>query len=501
MKMILPLSSLNIDGPHYTVPSKQNEITLWEDYDQAIPGPQGSAFVRRSLSALTTPALDAKCLGMASFRMQNGADMVFAGNATKLYRAFSTVTATFTFSSIGGSAYNTATGEVWEFAEFTRPVDTLTQRVIATNFSDHIQCLEVRGSTTQTFSALIPSGTKPKARHICTISQFLVLGNIDTATSSTADYAPSRVHWSAFGNPTSFTPSAATQCDFEDLQRGGAVQKLVGGNEYGLILQQEQVQVMRYVGGTTIFDFSPVAYAPGTPIPTSVIEYGGSVYYISSAGFEQLQGLEIRHIGANIVDRYFWETVEQTKLYDVSVSVDPFNKLILWAFPTDTAGYSKMVLGYKFDDGRWTRWRVTGGVEVLGLIRRGQASEKFVAFDTAHKLGTFTGVAKAGQFETKSIQPVPGRRWQLNSVRPLMDNANIGATMTGTLQVGVADHPYPGTSVSFSTAQNLGPMNRWTVRFAGLFMRLLMKFTPPSTDTLTSRISGIEIDYELLGER
>ncbi len=499
MKMTLPMNSLNIDGPLFTVPSKQSEFAIWDDYNEAIPGPQGSAFIRRSLSALTTPALTGKCLGVESFRNQAGLDMVFAGDATKLYRAFSTATATFTFSSIGGAAYNTAAGEVWEFAEFTRPSGTLQQRIIATNFSDHVQSLPIRGSTTMTFSDMIV-GTKPKARHVGIIGQFCVLGNIDVAVSSTADYAPSRVWWSAFGDPTSFAPSPATQCDFEDLQSGGAVQKIIGGNEYGLVFQQEQVQVMRYTGGTTIFDFAPVAYAPGTPIPTSVLYYGGSVYYISSSGFEELKGLEIRHIGANIIDRFFWSSVEQSRLHEVTVSVDAFNKMIVWAFPTTTLGYATNALGYKLDDGRWTRWKTNLAVEALGRIRKGLSTEKFVAFDIAHKLGTFTGTMTTAQFTTKCIQPVPGRRWQCNRVRPLMDNKSVAGTATATIQVATMDHPY--TVPSYSTATSLSASeNSWALRTAGRFQRFLMTFTTAESDPLNTEIAGIEIEYEVLGER
>jgi hypothetical protein len=500
-KFFVPFNTHNPAGPHYTPPERWSDIAVVDQCIDVLPGTNGYSWARRSLSVVTTPSLTGKCLGVASFRNQAGADMVFAGDATKLYRAFSTVTATFTFSSIGGAAYNTASGELWEFAEFTRPSGTLQQRIIATNFSDHIQSIPIRGSTTMTFSDLIPSGTKPKARHIGIISQFLVLGNIDTATSSTVDYAPSRVWWSAFGDPTSFTPSPATQCDFEDLQSGGGVQKVIGGNEYGLIFQQEQVQVMRYIGGTTIFDFSPIPYAPGTPIPSSVIAYGGAVYYISHEGFMRITaGMGVERIGQHTVDDHFWRVVEQTRLHDISVAAFPLHKLIIWAFPLDTAGYAKEMLCFRFDEKRWVRWDETA--EVIGEIRKGQPSHKLIAFNTSHQLCTFTSnTPVTAVFSTNVLQPVPGRRWQCNGVRLLMDNAGLGVTPTGSVSAKVMDSPLPSSTPASLTAVNLNAENFAAMRTAGRFQKFSMSVNVGAAGMDNARYVGMEIDYTLLGER
>lgn len=499
----LPFSSLNIDGPKATSFSRMNDISLWEDYNEAIPGPQNAALPRRSLSVVTKPALTGKCLGVASFALQNGDDIVIAGDSAALYKAYSTVTATFTFSDISkAGGYAAATGETWEFASYRQGAEAGIQRIIATDFTDHVQCIGVRGnvSTTVTFSDLITSSTKPKARHLGIIGQFLVLGNTDQATSSTAALTPFRVHWSAFGNPLSFTPAASTQCDFEDLQTGGAVQKIVSGNEYGLIMQENQVQVMRYTGGTTIFDFSPVAYAPGTPIPNSVVQYAGSVYYIAADGFKALNGLDLKHIGSNLVDRYFWRVVNQARLYEISSGVDTLNKMIWWAFPTGSAGYADVMLGYKYDDGRWARW--FQDVEVVAGIRRGLQSEKFTAFDTAHLLATFTSTAIVNaQFETKALQPVPGRRWQCNGLRVIMDNSGTGITPTGSVQVRVYDTPMPSASQSFLTAVSLNPENNIPLRVAGRWMSFTLTLNCGATGATTTRYVGIELTYEVLGER
>lgn len=502
-KLFVPFNTLNLDGAY--AQTDQTGGARLTDYQEAIPGPQGTAHLRRSLSAITTPALASKCLGATSFSLQNAADVVIAGDATALYRAYSTVTATFTFSDISKvGGYSTAAGETWEFASFRQGAEGGIQHIIATNFSDHIQDIGLRGnvSTTATFSDLISSSTKPKARHLGIIGQFLVLGNTDQATSTTAALTPFRVHWSAFGNPRSFTPAAATQCDFEDLQTGGAVQKIVGGNEYGLLIQETQVQIMRYTGGTTIFDFSPLTHVPGTPIPNSVIYYGGAVYYISTQGFIKLVGGEMSRIGNNLVDNEFWDTVDQSRFQDVTVGADPYNKMIWWGYPTDATGNAKRMFGYKITDGRWARWVQT--IETLSLIRQGRSSEKFIAFNTDHKLSTFTSNAPVTAiFETNAIQPVPGRRWQCNGIRPIIDNSLVGVTPTGSVTVRVMDHPMPASTPASLTAVSLNPDNYFPLRTAGRYQVFNVSLNPGAAvaDTTSIHYLGIEIDYEILGIR
>lgn len=507
-KLFIPFGSLNLDGALHTHASRLNDFSLIEGMDDVIPGPQDTTLPRRSLSVVTTPALGAKALGCISIRTGEGADLVFAGTSAALYKATSTVTATFTFSDVSiAGGYSTGTGEVWEFVEWQGTNDggaVVKQSLIATNFTNDVQRIfhtPGSGSTTVTFSALIGSpAVPPKARHIGVIGQFLVLGNTQTISAST-NFTPARVWWSAFGAPGDFTPSATTQADYEDLTTGGAVQKVVGGNEYGYIFQQKQVQVMRYVGGTTIFDFAPINFAEGTPIPNSVVPYDGAVYYISDQGFHALSGVEAKNIGNNVVDRYFWRTVEQTRFYEVTATFDPVNKLIIWAFPTDTAGYCKKALAYHIPTGRWARW--TEDIELLATIRQGEPSVKVIAFNTAHKLCTFTSdAAVAATITTKAIQPVPGRRWQCNGARILADMGYTGATLTGNISVKWSDSPLPATSPSASTSVSLNPDNYINLRTAGRFQQFTVSLTAPNAGADgTMKYTGMELDYEVLGER
>lgn len=511
MKMFIPLTSMNVDGATHTHPSKGNDLASMYSIDDLTPGPANTYMARRSLSTITTPALASKCLGFASFTNAiTGLDIVIAGTSTALYRATSTITGTFTFSDISNAGgYSTATGETWEFAHYTSyeageggyGVD----RIIATNYSDPIQYLAfstVQASTTQTFSVLITSPTPaPRCRHLAVIGQFLVMGNVNVTTSATASVAPSRVWWSAFGNPRNFTPSGTTQCDYEDLAAGGAVQRVTGGNEYGYVFQQSRVQIMRYVGGSTIFDFSPAATAQGTAIPRSIVEFDGAVYYITNHGFQRLYGAEQQHIGDGFVDQYFWNTVEQTRLYDVTATYDARNKLVMWAWPTGTDGFATRVLVYHTASGRWVRW--SEDIEAMAWIREGMSGEMLAAFDTDHILKTFTSAAAVpAVFSTAAIQPVPGRRWQLNGIRLLVDTAFSGGTVTSSVAVQVADSPQPSAAWSSLTSVSFDRDNYARMRTAGRFQRIIVTTQAPNAGAAgATKYTGIEIDYQVLGER
>lgn len=488
----IPFSSLNQDV-NYTHPTRANDATVIGDYDDVIPTAANAAVPRRSLSSITTPALTGKCRGFSAARDKQARDIVLAGDSTHLYRAFSTLTGTFTFSAIHSLSITMSTCATWEFAHFEESPTSTSN--FATNGSTPVLRSQFRHSVTMSFVAL--SSPSVRARHIGVISRFLVLGNTSEGTSATGSYAPSRVWWSAFGTPTDFSPSAATQSDWEDLASGGAVQKITSGTEYGLVFQERQVQVMRYVGRDVIFDFSPINYAPGTPIPNSVIAYNGVVYYISREGVIALNGLDIQRIGNNKIDRHFWETVDQSRFHDITSGVDHANKIIWWAYPTDTAGYSKRMLGYKSDDGRWTRW--FQDTEAVGTIRQGLPGEMFVAFDTDHKLKSWTSNAFVnGVFQTKRLQPDPGKRWQCNGITLYM--SGIGTLTTGTVTARVFDSLHPSAAPSSTTAVTLRANETYfPLRVAGKYIDFTLTLNPgSSTET---RYIGMELDYVVLGDR
>ena len=115
-------------------------------------------------------------------------------------------------------------------------------------------------------------------------------------------------------NAETWTPSQATQADFQDLPDGGYVMGLVGG-EYGVVFQERSIKRMTYVGVPLVFQFDEVARGIGTPAEGSVARYEDMAFFLSDEGFYVLSGAQqLRGIGQNKIDRYFWNDVNSEPL-------------------------------------------------------------------------------------------------------------------------------------------------------------------------------------------
>lgn len=298
---------------------------------QPFPGP----------SALSTNALDARPQGAYSARGQNNTATIynFFGTVDKLY---SFAGNTFTDVSRGGG-YATGAEETWEFVSWGYDV-------IATNFSDEIQTITL-GSPP--FANL--GGTPPKARHIAVIDNFLVVGNTYDAVDG---YQPQRVRWAGIGTSTSWTVSATTQADFNDLKNDfGYIQKVVGG-EFGLIFQERGITRMTYIGSPLIFQFDLVESNRGALAANSVIKIGNNVAYLAQDGFFVFDGQQSIPIGDGKIDETFFNDVDISNLDRMSVALYPNENIICWSYVSinATGAIPDTILMYNYSPTSKQRW-------------------------------------------------------------------------------------------------------------------------------------------------
>lgn len=460
----------------------------------------------RPMPGLTaqTNALTTRCLGAFAARDASGTTYFYAGDASALYEALNN---TFTDESKGGG-YSTAAGDVWEFAQFE-------QNIVATNFTDPVQTIAIGGGGAGAFADLITSTNKPKAKHIATIGNFLVLGNTSDVTDG---HIPHRVWWSGFGDQTDFDPDATTQSDYEDNADGGWVQKVVGGVEYGVIFQERSIVRMAYVGSPVIFDFFPVDRERGTPIPTSIAAHGRVIFYISEEGFQAFDGSISHPIGVNKVDRTFWNQFDIANRERVSAAVDPVNKVVAWSFPGagSTGGNPNKIFMYNWADRRWSETEVdteiivrafTQGYTLDGLdaistnIDTGFTESfdsdawkggrlRFAAFDTAHKLAYFIGSNLEAEIDTGEKQLFRGGHTLVNSLRPIVDGGTV------TCQIGGRDRIVD--SVSFDTAASLNSVGECSVRNESRYHRARVIIAAGGT---WNHAQGVEFTGSRMGRR
>ncbi len=392
-----------------------------------------------NLSA-ATDALTARARGAAAAQDASNNTYMYAGDATKLYEV-----RTSGIIDKSGATYTNATESNWEFALFDGTI-------LATNLNDNVQGLAVGGGGN--FADQFTSTLKPKAKSMAVVRDFVVLGNTNDGTDGVKT---SRVWWSGIGDATDFDPDSITQCDFQDIRDGGAVERVVGGVEYGLIFQRRQIVRITYVGSPIVFDFSAIDRKRGTPIPGSVVSHGRQVYYISEEGFFVTDGVGSRPIGANQVDRWFWDQFDLGDAHLVSGAVDQINKLVVWAFPgAGNSGSPNRLIIYDWQNRKWSNGEIdteimvnaqTEGQTLEGLdainsdldaltptldspVWQGGRTQ-FAAFDPAHKLAYFNGANLKATIETGEVELSIGRHTLATKLRPLIDGGTITADVAG----------------------------------------------------------------------
>ena len=458
----------------------------------------------KSLAAQTN-ALESQVLGATVARDSTNTIYTYAGTGTKLYELIGD---TFTDESKGGG-YSTASGEVWEFA-----VWDASQKIIATNFSDDVQSMDIGGGASTAFADMIVSTEKPKARHIAVVRDFVVLGNIN---SNSDGLVPNRVHWSALRDETDFDPSLTTQSDFADLDEGGWVQKLVGGAEYGVIFQETQIRRLQKVTSPIIFDPVPVDRQRGTTIPGSVVSRGRLIAFIADDGFHIFDGSQSVPIGEDLVDNFFNNQFDINNKENVSAAVDPINKLFVWAFPGAGAGdgLPNKLLFYEWANRRWshadldtdlivrstTGGRTLDGLDSvstnLDLLPESLDSDRWKggqlvlqAFDRDHKLANFAGSNLAATLDTKEVQLRPNRRSMVTGVRPLVDG--------GAVSAAIGSRQSQQDSVDFSAIRNVNGIGEANIRKSGRYHRFRVQIGAGGNWT---HAQGVEVLSSGRGDR
>src|SRR5262245_4061969 len=177
-------------------------------------------------------ALTGRVIGDYSVVRKDGVVFDFVGTDGHLWLmksgegSYSEVTANH---STGGIYTDTSAdpNAAWNFTSFG-------SLVIATNFADAIQCMDIEDDTE--FSIL--SVDAPHEKYLCVVRDFVMVGWTDDHGGGLGDgEVPFRVQWCAIGNPRSWPlpgsdAAIMVSSDFQDLQQTdlGNISGLVGGH-------------------------------------------------------------------------------------------------------------------------------------------------------------------------------------------------------------------------------------------------------------------------------
>ena len=417
-------------------------------------------------------------------KTNDGATKVFGAGSTKLFLLDSS---DLSLDDVSAGTYTTT--DRWRFTQFGN-------YLIAAGSPNTLQAYDL--TSTSNF-AVIGSGA-PVVKFVTVVRDFVVTGNQPTY--------PTRVQWSGINDPTTWTSSAITQSDFQDLPDGGDVQGITGG-EFGIVLMENSIYRMSYIGTPFVFQFDNIARNLGCYEPNSVIQWQGITYWLAADGFYSCNGQQVENIGGEKVNRYFFSTVIDSSINNMSAAVDPERNLIVWGYPTLDNTYRLMI--YHTVTKRWsysdsTVSRVasssTPSATLEGLDSYSASIDALatsldsrvwlggklsLAGVSAAKIITFSGTAKTGLIETPDFGN--GIASMVSLARPVVNDGSASVAIASRMLL--SDTPTFGASVAANSDNRVG------LRSVGKYHRLRVT---PTGDNWSSAIA-VDVDVNPAGNR
>ncbi|ANS03097.1 hypothetical protein [uncultured Mediterranean phage uvDeep-CGR2-AD10-C281] len=399
------------------------------------------------------------------------------------------------------------TGSNTDFITFTQFGDYL----IVSNGVDAPQYYLMGTSTNfANLSTIATDGTPPIFKVSGVIRDFLVTGNISGATN--------RVQWSGINDITTWT-AGSKQADSQDLPGSGGQIVAITSGEYGYIFRQNEIVRLDYVGGTTIFRFSVVSPNRGAVYGKTVCQDNRRVFFYADDGFFEVQGDNIKPIGAEKVNRFFDIDLDKAYSDRIVAAVDPFNTLAIWLYPSadnqaNTTGICDKLLIYNYVTEKWSFANASAStifsqfvgaytVETMDLIDSSidninialdtdfwLGGQRYLgAIDGDNKAAIFSGNSNEVEIETSEIELFPGLRSDITEVRPIVD---------ATATVAITTRERLANSASTSSYSSMVTSGTVPVRQSGRYVRANVKIAAGSTWT---HAQGVDFVASRAGQR
>jgi hypothetical protein len=350
--------------------------------------------------------------------------------------------------------------------------------------------------STGNFSTLASSGTAPPAQAIGIIGQFVMIGGLGTAGSSTQTL--SNVQWSGVDQPRSWpTPNSSTaiaqQAGEQTLPMSfGEVQAIHGGDQHGVILQKSGVTRATYVGPPVVFQFDTISNTEGCFFTRGHLRVGNISYFVSRQGFCRTNGVDIEHIGAGKVDREFWDSVNVSGSNPVQIGYDWKNDLVLFAYATTSSSSMDRILVFNPKSGNWTRANQTmlamiGGspplstLPMLGVHTSGGNS----------RIGQFAATAGTAVLETGEMEITEAGRTYIDGLKPNVESSGTAPAIS--CRIGYRD--------SLDTAPSYTSTTSAFARTGVANFRVDAKYHRFETQIVGNfeKVTGIEFDSDPSG--
>jgi hypothetical protein len=382
------------------------------------------------------PALAAECQGAAIRLKLDGSYRLFAGTGTDLYEGANGVWTSIT--RLSGS-YNVSIDDRWQFAQFG-------DVTLATNKADVIQEINAAANFADISGA-------PKARHIETVSGFVMIADTDDTT-----YGEQSDRWwcSALYDHTDWTPSISTQCTTGRLvDAPGGITGLKRLGKDIVAYKERSIFLGRYIGSPLVWSWQQIPGEAGVLSPECIVGIGSAHLFIGYDDIYYFDGTRPVPVG-NAVKDWFFADMDKSYRYKIIGAHDRLNSSVYWFYPSsDSDGALDSCLIYNYKSKQWGK--ATYSVEVAAETLTGQvtydslgnvfatyddlpeisydspfwqtAAPVISVFNTSHELKTLTGSGSSMSITT-SIMGDDDAFSLLRRVRPRFATAPTSATMT-----------------------------------------------------------------------
>jgi hypothetical protein len=217
----------------------------------------------------------------------------------------------------------------------------------------------------------------------------------------------------------------------------------------------------------------------------------------------------VEAIGAEKINRYFWDTVIESRVDEMSTAIDPFRNLVVWGYPSTDLTYR--ILIYHTVTKKWSFAETTVS-RIANLFTPAFTLEQLdnfsasldalqISLDDRQWLGgkflfggistdkiiTFSGPNKTARITTADLQ-TDFNKSMVTLAKPIIDG--------GSASVAVASRQNLAEEVVFNTAVAADSENRVGLRSLGRYHRLRVI---PSGNWLTA--IGTEIEIQPAGMR
>lgn len=389
-------------------------------------------------------ALPGACFGATIVRDSDGGFFIIAGTQDALYRLTGT-----SWTNISGTSapYSVADADRWQFARFG-------SQLIVTALGQSPQVLDV--DLGGNFADL---ANAPEAKFVCVAGDFVVFGHLLNE--------PYTVKWSGINDATFWTVGERGS-DFQLLPDGDEITGLFGAPKGAYIFQRNAQRTMTFnpASGYT-FTIDVAHPTRGSLAPFSIVQIGpGDFVFLSQDGWFRGSGANCTPIGAERIDKWFFNAIDTEDLAIVRCVADPFAKIVWAQYPIQAGGYT--LHGYKWPLDRFCVAENAGITELVSLVTQAATIDSisdtidsvdiaidsrffkggapiFTGFTTDNVLAIFDGAPREATIATADLGLAEPQRAFVDTVRVYGDTINY------TVKAGMRS--YHGGAQTF-TASN-----------------------------------------------